>query len=124
MLENGRALSAPSKKEVQAKLLALILGDGSREEVASWAESWIIQDDPQVDDAMVWRTLDRLSGADMISFDQPSRAALPYLYDESDFRDWLEELRSSRVNGRMHDSHGRKIQPHITAAQPYLARVA
>ena len=123
MLENGKPLSAPSQKEVQAKLLALILGDCSREDVASWAESWIIQDEPEVHDAMVWRTLDRLSGADMIDFDRP------YLYDESDFRDWLEELRSSQklekgVNGRMQDSRSRKIRPHITAAQPSLARVA
>ena len=85
MLENGRPLSAPSQKEVQAKLVALISGDRSREEVASWAESWMIQDEPEVHDAMVWRTLDRLSGADMIDFDRP------YLYDESDLRDWLEE---------------------------------
>ncbi|MGB0384817.1 MAG: hypothetical protein ACPGWR_08350 [Ardenticatenaceae bacterium] len=123
MLENGRPLSAPSQKEVQAKLLALIFGDCSREEVASWAESWIVQDDPEVGDPIVWRTLDRLSGADMIDFDRP------YLYDETDFRHWLEELRSSQklekgVNGRTHDSHSRKIRPHITAAQPDLARVA
>ena len=34
MSENGKPLSAPSQKEVQAKLLALILGDCSREDVA------------------------------------------------------------------------------------------
>ncbi len=114
MSENGRRLSAPSQKCVQAKLLALILGDCSREEVASWAESWMIQDDPDVDDPIVWRALDRLSGADMIDFDRP------YLYDEADFRDWLKELRGrEKLEKQTHLHHKQLV---VTA--PYGMELA
>jgi len=87
MLENGRPLSAPSQKEDSVTFCLDIRRLLTRR--SGLLARWIIQDEPQVDDAIVWRTLDRLSGADMISFDRPSRAALPYLYDESDFGDWL-----------------------------------
>lgn len=86
---SGRAepTAAPTKREVEARLIGLVKGNVSREEVADWAAKWVRMDDPKVDDSAVWKALTRLSGADMISTDRP------YLYDENEFNSWLEELR-------------------------------
>ena len=58
----------------------------------------------------------------MISFEWP------YLYDETDFKDWLEELRYSEelkkeVDRRKHDSRHRYKGPQISIMQPALASV-
>lgn len=78
----------PNRDEVESKLLDLLLVRISREEAASWAAPWIVADQPHVGDPAVWRALDQMFGADMITTDQP------FLYGEDDFREWLETLRS------------------------------
>ena len=81
----------PSRADVEAKLLDLIEGRLSREEVSSWAEYWLYEDFEEgrdlFDDPVLLDALDALSGADAITTDRP------YLYGESDFRAWLDELR-------------------------------
>jgi hypothetical protein len=71
-------------------MLDLIEGRCSREEAASWAEGWYTKDfDLDLIDDKVLDTLEKLSGADMISTDRP------FLYNEVDFRAWLDELRQA-----------------------------
>jgi hypothetical protein len=48
---------------------------------------WIAAVTPGVDDPVVWRALDNLGGADAVSTDRP------FLFEEVDFRAWLDELR-------------------------------
>jgi len=48
---------------------------------------WIAAATPGVDDPVVWRALDNLAGADAVSTDRQ------FLFEEVDFRAWLEELR-------------------------------
>ncbi len=79
----------PTRREVEEKLVGLVEGRHSREDVSSWAERWIILPDPGVSDPVAWKALNKLAGADMITTDRP------YLYEEVDFRAWLEELRAS-----------------------------
>lgn len=88
-LANANAPPPPSRAEVDTRLVKLLEGKQSREEVADWASQWIRASEPGVNDPAVWKALTCLVGADMITTDRP------YLYDEVDFRDWLEELRAS-----------------------------
>ena len=50
---------------------------------------WLAAPDPAIDDQVVWDALNNLSGADAVSTDRP------FLFDEIDFRAWLDELRRS-----------------------------
>jgi hypothetical protein len=87
MSEDAKTKSAPTRGEVEERLLDLLEGRASRENVAKWAAQWVRMENPPIDDASVWKALTQLSGADMISTDRP------YLYDENDFHSWLRELR-------------------------------
>jgi hypothetical protein len=91
MLESSSDLLVPTRADVEAKLMDLIEGRYTREEASSWAELWLTKDFEQnlIKDPMVLSALEALSGADMISTDRP------YLYDEVDFRAWLDELRQA-----------------------------
>jgi hypothetical protein len=86
-LGNSSPPPTPSREQVEARLVDLIEGRRSREEVASWASQWVRAADPGVEDEAVWDALLSLTGADMKTTDRP------YLYEEIDFREWLEELR-------------------------------
>ena len=77
---------APSRSEAEARILGLISGGVSRDAATAWATQWIAAGDPGVDDPVVWRALQNLSGADAVSTDRP------FLFEEVDFRAWLEEL--------------------------------
>ena len=77
---------APSRAEVEARMRELISGALSRDEATAWAMQWIAAATPAVVDPVVWRALDNLAGADAVSTDRP------FLFEEVDFRAWLEEL--------------------------------
>ena len=74
---------------MEARLLALIEGHLSRDDATGWAMQWVAADRPGVDDDVVWKALNELAGADAVSTDRP------YLFEEVDFRAWLDELRRS-----------------------------
>jgi hypothetical protein len=76
----------PSRRAVIAKLRALVADTTSREEVASWASSWVRRPDAEVEGASVWNALNSMAMADLISTDRP------YLYGKEDFVTWLREL--------------------------------
>ena len=81
----------PSKKDLICKINDLIAGEISREEVSTWAKEYILFDNPQIypeiDDVVVKDALENLSSADLISTDRP------YLYEITDFKEWLKALR-------------------------------
>lgn len=77
----------PSRADLETQLVDLIEGAISRDAAAAWAMQWVSASDPGVDDAVVWNALNNLAGADAVSTDRP------YLYEEIDFRAWLDELR-------------------------------
>ena len=80
---------APSRAEVEARVLDLIAGRFTRDETTQWAMQWVGAKDPRVDDDVVWRALNNLSGADAPSTDRP------FLFEEADFRSWLAELQQA-----------------------------
>ena len=81
------APAPPSRADVEAELLRLIDGRTTRDEATAWAMQWVAASDPGVDDEVVWNALNNLAGADAVSTDGP------YLFQEIDFRAWLDELR-------------------------------
>jgi hypothetical protein len=85
----------PSIDDVEAKLVDLINGVITREEVSEWASEYIVYDDPQiypeVENPVVWDAICKLSGADSISTDRL------YLHGPEDFRIWLDEIRDNKM---------------------------
>lgn len=79
-------MDAPSHSEVVAKFRDLIQNSASREDVATWAQKWIIADNPPKMDRRIWEALKFLTGADLISTDRP------YLYSTADFERELATL--------------------------------
>lgn len=75
----------PTKQEVQDRLLDLLGGATTREQVADWARQWLDADELAIDPD-VRRALVRLIGADLPSTDRP------YLHEDVDFRSWLDDL--------------------------------
>ena len=78
----------PTRQEVKVRLIDLLAGRASREEVANWAAHWVIADDPGVEDEVVWESLTVLVGADL------ETAPGVYLHAEPDFEDWLYRVDS------------------------------
>lgn len=82
--------TVPSRSEVAEHLRELIRNPATREATAEWASEYIVFDEPQlyprVEDPVVSEMLQRLSAVDLPSTDRR------YLYAETDFVAWLEEL--------------------------------
>jgi hypothetical protein len=79
-------MDAPSRSEVIEKLRHLVQQSAPREEVATWAQKWVIADNPSDMEKGVWEALQFLTGADLISTDRP------YLYSVADFERELAKL--------------------------------
>lgn len=80
------ASPSPDRAEVRQRLLDLLGGRASREEVADWASTWVTQDDPAVEDPIVWNALRDLAGADL------KVNPVDYLHGEVDFHEWLDQV--------------------------------
>jgi hypothetical protein len=83
------APKAPSRDEVRQKFLDVLAGRISREEAASWADTWVIDDDPEVDDRVVWEALKDLCGVDLRV--NPT----DYLHNEVDIHQWLDRVENA-----------------------------
>jgi len=83
-----------TREEVEEKLVALLLGELTREAAADWAGAIVRSDRPDVPDLAVWRAIVALSGVDLISTDRP------YLHGQDDIRKWLDDLRESKSSAR------------------------
>lgn len=83
---NNEAL--PSRSEVLEKLFELSAGQITREQASSWAAQWVTDHTrcDEVVDRPLWEVLTALHMADLNGGDRP------YLYGETDFRDWATEL--------------------------------
>jgi len=79
----------PSRQDVEQKLLGLLKGNVSREDVADWAAQWVRLECPGIEDRAVWSGLKHLAGADLKESPQS------YLHHDIDFHAWLDELQSS-----------------------------
>ncbi|GAA1228219.1 hypothetical protein GCM10009676_08170 [Prauserella halophila] len=91
-------VSVPSRDEVRQAIVDLLEGRRSREEVDRWAAPWATLDDlPEIDDELVWDTLDWLFGCATI--DPSNLANNGYLFGEADFRAWLEEFDAAVARG-------------------------
>lgn len=81
----------PSRADVREQIEGLLAGRYSRRDVSMWARQWVASWDPHVDDDVVWRALTALAGADTPT--DPDG----YLYYESDFHAWLDELENAEA---------------------------
>lgn len=81
--------TAPTLPEIADQLRALLAGARNRLDVSTWAHQWLTADDPNIDDDVAWRALERIGGADL-----PVGEA-DYLYHETDFHYWLDEVDSA-----------------------------
>jgi hypothetical protein len=79
-------MDAPARSEVVARFRQLIEESAPREEVATWAQKWVIADNPPDMEKDVWEALQFLAGADLISTDRP------HLYSAQDFERELAKL--------------------------------
>lgn len=87
-------INLPARSEVMAKLSALVEGRCSPGDASDWANRWVMADhdpivDVRIDDRAVWDALVQMSGADMHGDDRE------YLYDQADYRSWLDQLHNS-----------------------------
>jgi hypothetical protein len=92
MSERDERRSAPSRADVAEVLRRLVEGSMSREDASEWASPWVTADDVDFEPPL-WRAIERLSGAGMISTERP------YLYEPEDFQAWLEELLGPSPDG-------------------------
>ena len=79
-------MNAPTRSEVVAKFRQLIEESAPREEIATWAQKWVIADNPPDMEKDVWEAVTFLAGADLISTDRP------YLFMKVDFECELAKL--------------------------------
>jgi hypothetical protein len=82
-------MKAPSRSEVIEKLRQLVQESIPREEIATWAQKWVIADNPPNMEKDVWEALQFLTSADLISTDRP------FLYSAQDFERELAKLLKS-----------------------------
>ena len=79
----------PTREQVRQKLHDVLVGRISREDASSWADTWVVDSDPDVDDFVVWKALTQLSGVDL------RVNATDYLHNEADIHDWLDKVENS-----------------------------
>jgi hypothetical protein len=90
---SGRG-NVPTLSDVAEKLRLLVVGEISRQQASEWASPWITEytevqfDTDRELDRRIKKAFDRLASADSISTDRP------YLYGQSDFERWLNDLTS------------------------------
>jgi hypothetical protein len=82
----------PTFDETRAKIMDLIRGTATPEEVAAWASQWVMDDDNAVQDPAIWQALDALAGADLEV--EPGEL----LHSDADFHTWLDELETSHAS--------------------------
>jgi hypothetical protein len=77
----------PTRNEIALRIRSLIDGRLSRENASAWAFEYVSDDKLDSSDQVAWDVLTTLAGAD-------ARSDLDhYLYDRSDFKHWLDQLR-------------------------------
>lgn len=88
-----RSEQLPARSVIELKLEDLLAGRISREEVAGWARPYALgekaeREDPK--DIPAWEALTSLAMSDTKDPDDGG-----YLYNNTSFRSWLEQLRAS-----------------------------
>jgi hypothetical protein len=84
--EGSLVMEAPSRELVHERLLGLLSGRFSPDEVAEWAAPWVRDRNSGFVDPVVWRALIQLSGADV------RESPVEYLHSVPDFQQWLSEF--------------------------------
>lgn len=78
----------PTKEEAINKLSLILQNKLSREEVADWASEYVMHDDPDIHDDIVWDILIIISGVDL------KNGPNEYLHVEQDIKNWINEYAS------------------------------
>jgi hypothetical protein len=79
----------PTIADMLVRLQAVLQGRLTREELSSWAETWVMAQAPPDMDPKVWSWLDTVSGVDMPDPTSPSRK---WVYTDDDIRSWIAQL--------------------------------
>ncbi|MFE7531702.1 hypothetical protein ACFU7Y_39265 [Kitasatospora sp. NPDC057542] len=81
----------PDLGEIESWFAAVVEGRVSRDAADRWAGRWFLDDELEWDDLSRW-ALELLYGIDL----RPGPEE-PYLHDDEQVREWLEELRRRRA---------------------------
>ncbi|WP_327256617.1 hypothetical protein [Streptomyces sp. NBC_01244] len=81
----------PDLDEIEACFAALVEGRMSRDAADRWAGRWVAGDTVECDE-LSWWALTLLYGIDL-----RHGPGEPYLHDDEQVRDWLEEFRRRRA---------------------------
>lgn len=81
-------MEAPTKTEVREKLVSLVEGSGSRDEIENWAWKIVCMSEPPNMPAEVWETIKALAMCE----ERNGGPDMPYVYGRADFENWLASL--------------------------------
>ncbi|MEH7549848.1 DNA-binding protein [Neobacillus vireti] len=82
-------MNQPTVSEIIDRLKSVLNGELTREEISNWASYYVMADDPNIDDEIVWDLLKIISGIDIL--DSPTS----YLHNEEDIKDWIKQATKS-----------------------------
>ena len=81
---------APTFREFEETLAAVIAGRMSRQEADAWAGQWVYATESHDMEKALWKALMRLAGCDLRHDPDAD-----YLHSEEQLREWLQELRAN-----------------------------
>ena len=82
-------MNEPTLIEIIDKLRLVLANELSREELYDWAATFVMADDPIINDEEVWEALIIISNIDALE------SPTSYLYKEEDLKSWIEQFEDS-----------------------------
>ena len=83
---NGNFSIEPNTKQLLEYLNLILDNKISRETVANYADQYILEDIPSIDDKKTWELITILSGIDT------KITETEYLYSNEDIKDWIKKF--------------------------------
>ena len=82
-------MNEPTLIEIIDKLRLVLANELSREELYDWAATFVMADDPIINDEEVWEALIIISNIDAVE------SPTSYLYKEEDLKSWIKQFEDS-----------------------------
>jgi hypothetical protein len=79
----------PTVESLIKKLQLVLDGKLSRETVADWALTFVMDDEPNIEDEVIWELLQIISGIDI------KESPAEYLHAEEDIKEWIIKFNNS-----------------------------
>ncbi|MCA1057547.1 DNA-binding protein [Rossellomorea aquimaris] len=82
-------MDEPTLIEIINRLRLVLANEISREELYDWAATFVMADDPIINDEEVWEALIIISNIDALE------SPTSYLYKEEDLKSWIKQFEDS-----------------------------